>query len=231
MKMKIPFFALLGTTLLLATLTVKGQSAPNIIWQRTATNIFANDAVAVSPNGQSVASQGTNGVQVWRVSDGVPTHALSLSGSSWFGALAFSPSGGYLVGGDGNSNISLWQTTNWTLVSGMVTRQQGPPVVFLPDSSAIAIGSGTNIEIRTLPKYGLVRSWKAANIQIAALAISPDGTKLASGSDYRNLDSTVKIWEVATGNLLRSIPTAQTYNVGCIAFSPDGTKFATGANS
>ncbi len=58
---------------------------------------------------------------------------------------------------------------------------------------------------------------------ILAIDFSPDGTLLASGSN----DNTVKIWDAASRELIRTIE-AHTAPVRGVAFSPDGKTLATG---
>jgi WD40 repeat protein len=67
--------------------------------------------------------------------------------------------------------------------------------------------------------------------QIRQLALSPDGTKLASVAD----DMKCKLWNVATGERIRELsgheertPTGFGSMLYCCAFSNDGTKLATG---
>lgn len=66
---------------------------------------------------------------------------------------------------------------------------------------------------------------------IMSIAISPDGTWLATG-DYRG--TSIKIWNCRTGNLMATLkPTAQTSPLGfssvyCLAFSPDSQLLAAG---
>jgi WD40 repeat protein len=52
---------------------------------------------------------------------------------------------------------------------------------------------------------------------IKALAISPDGKRLASGSN----DSTIKLWQLPSGALTNTL-TKHTKAVQALAFSPDG---------
>ena len=55
-------------------------------------------------------------------------------------------------------------------------------------------------------------------------AFAPDGRTLASGS----LDHTIKLWDSASGRLLRTL-TGHTHWVNSVAFSPDGRTLASGS--
>jgi WD40 repeat protein len=57
---------------------------------------------------------------------------------------------------------------------------------------------------------------------VTAVAFSPDGHTLASGSER----FVIKLWDVATGAELRSFPSSM---VNSLAFSPDGNTLASGA--
>ena len=59
---------------------------------------------------------------------------------------------------------------------------------------------------------------------VNAIAISPDGRWLASGSE----DNTTKIWDLATGSVLRTL-TGHTKRVYTVAISPDGRWLASGS--
>jgi WD40 repeat protein len=59
---------------------------------------------------------------------------------------------------------------------------------------------------------------------ISSVAISPDGTRLLSGS----FDNTLKLWDAATGHLLRSFDGHSNW-INSVAFSPDGMRVISGS--
>jgi WD40 repeat protein len=76
-----------------------------------------------------------------------------------------------------------------------------------------------------------IRTVDAHTRQLRQLAVSPDGTKLASVAD----DMVCRLWNVASGERLRELrgheertPTHFGSMLYCCAFSNDGTKLATG---
>lgn len=66
--------------------------------------------------------------------------------------------------------------------------------------------------------------WRASGHagSVESVAVSPDGQTLASAS----VDNTIKLWEVVTGKLLRTI--VRLDRVQTVAFSPDGLTLASG---
>jgi WD40 repeat protein len=62
------------------------------------------------------------------------------------------------------------------------------------------------------------------NERVWAIAFSPDGTRLASGSS----DKTIRLWDIVTGQQ-RHILEGHSNSVAAVAFSPDGTQLASGS--
>ncbi|MFL5282107.1 MAG: WD40 repeat domain-containing protein [Rhodopila sp.] len=60
---------------------------------------------------------------------------------------------------------------------------------------------------------------------IWACAFSPDGSRIASGSE----DHTIRIWDVASGDCLMTLCGHEDFVRTC-AFSPDGTRLASGSD-
>ena len=96
-------------------------------------------------------------------------------------------------------------------------------VAFSPDGQTIAVASTVEVRLYNV-SLGSVRLVEAPS-KVLSVAFSPDGQTLASGSD----DKTVRLWRVADGALLRSLP-EHTGIVWSVAFSPDGQTLASGSS-
>ncbi|VXD24427.1 Serine/Threonine protein kinase with WD40 repeats [Planktothrix serta PCC 8927] len=98
-------------------------------------------------------------------------------------------------------------------------------VVISPNNQTLAVGSFGAIRIWDLKTDAEPRTIAAHSSWVKALAISPDGKILASGSN----DKTIRLWDLKEGNRMRTIE-GHTEGVNAIAFSPDGQTLASGSD-
>jgi WD40 repeat protein len=127
-------------------------------------------------------------------------------------SLDFS-SDGKLLASAGGAIVRLWDTTTWRRREARI--QHSPPVLcvrFSPDAKILASSDGDKDSPHGESEQAVVILWNlAAGTEVArlsghtgavrALAFSPDGRTLASGS----ADQTVKLWDIRTGELRETI--------------------------
>jgi WD40 repeat protein len=109
---------------------------------------------------------------------------------------------------------------------------------FSPDGHLLAAGSFRLVTLWTEPQGGsrttpaqwtLAKSLESPVNRVLAIDFSPDGKRLATGGGEPSRSGEVKLFEVATGTLLRSLDTLHSDTVFALRFSPDGSKLASAA--
>jgi WD40 repeat protein/tRNA A-37 threonylcarbamoyl transferase component Bud32 len=89
-----------------------------------------------------------------------------------------------------------------------------PDINFL-SANSLMVGSKNSSLVNTLTGHSK---------QVYAIAISPNGQTLVSGS----VDNTIKLWEMPNGKALRTL-TGHSQKIRSVAISPDGEKIASGS--
>ncbi len=136
--------------------------------------------------------------------------------------LAFSKDGTRLAIADSNF-IKIWDVTSGDLISTLTGHEHDVwAVAFSPDGRRLASGGFNDGRVRIWDiSTGEALILEGHTAAIEGLAFHPNGEWLATASD----DFTMKIWDTATGELLRDVADFQDI-VASVAFSPDGTRLA-----
>jgi WD40 repeat protein len=203
-------------------LCARAQFTPDVLWQQTLNYSYVITDVAVSPNGAYAACPRNGSVDILQIGNGSEVQPLTQPGGTYIRDLCFSPDGRY-VAATGSSELRVWNVADWSLAYAL---SASGPIAFSGDSTMLATSQGQDILLLNATNGMSLHSWNTSG-NIVALAFSPDGTMLASGAGNRGSDTNLTVWSVPGGELVRTLPTAQTYHVGAIMFSPDGQWVAT----
>ncbi len=157
---------------------------------------------------------------------------LTLTGhSAWVYSAAFSPDGKRLatIGRDGTTIVwdaasgeELLRLPGTTEPSDYRTAQR---VDFNPDGEWLATADSNLIRIWDADSGNLIRTLSGHSADVTALAFSPEGQRLATGSQ----DATARIWDLTSGAELH-VMTDHTEAIEELAFSPDGDWLATASD-
>ena len=186
--------------------------------------------VALSRDGRTLASSGSNVIKLWDVGTG--TEVMTLRGhEKWVEDLAFSPDGERLVSAGGDKTIRVWDTSDGREVLSFRAHEDVVHAMALsPDGDLIASGGG--VKDRTVKLWNAHTGDEVAVLRghtgsIMSIAFSPDGKRIVSGgcSDDDTTDP-VRLWDIERHNEIMRFN--HPIGVFSVAFAPDGRRVASG---
>jgi WD40 repeat protein len=201
------------------------------------------DSVAISPDGQFVASSSIddvskghiegNTIRVRNLKTGQIVHSLKAGSGNSVNTIAFSPDGQTLIASSGD--VMLWnlqtgeRSRTLSIGSQALALSRDGQTLFSAGNGSLTIwgvpalisDSGQNEQL-----LGTINAHQNAPQQgwgVSTVALTPDGQTIASCSPNNNGE--VKVWNRDSGALLYTLKTGI---LGCtIAVSPDGETLAT----
>ncbi|KAG9392218.1 WD domain G-beta repeat [Carpediemonas membranifera] len=181
--------------------------------------------IAVSPDGSTIASGGTDHkIKLW---DQTGRLVKTLEGhTNDVRSLAFSPDGKTLVSGSYDKTVRTWD-----VATGVCRTMEGHSdwvlsVAISPDGALLASGScDSTIRLWDTRTWECVAVLRGHASFVISVAFSPDGRTLASGSG----DNTIKLWSIGSGECLKTL-WGHADIVWSVAFSPDGSTLLSGSS-
>jgi RNA polymerase sigma factor (sigma-70 family) len=206
-------------------------------------------ALALSPDGQLLASGAEDGIRLWQMRNGQLLHHVPVPQpqppdrwQNW--SLAFSPDGKLLAWTGTDNSIGICDVASGRQLRKWDAGENGADVLFFaPDGKSLLNSSGPSVQVWDVDS-GKEHLHFVVPRGAQSIAISPSGRIAAiseggrAGRDYYLINGlqsaddfksvcTIYLWDLLTGKEIRRIQAPQTY-VFCLAFSPDGRTLASG---
>jgi WD40 repeat protein len=108
------------------------------------------------------------------------------------------------------------------------TRPSVNALAVSPDGKFYAVGLPGVVELRAFDTRAVVKKFEGHKGNVNDLAFTADGKRLAAAAGEPGVAGEVRIWNVETGRMVRTIA-AHTDAVYSVAISPDGSTLATGS--
>jgi WD40 repeat protein len=228
--------------------SLEGHAGP--IWSVAVTPDRAASPEGSGGGGYQVVSGAEDQViKVWELSSGRLVHSLAgHTGPVW--SVAVTPDGRQVVSGSHDQTIKVWELDTGRLVRSLKGHTAAiTSVAIIPDRGREASpegsgGSGRQVVSGALDKTvkvweldtgRLVCSLEGHTGPVRSVAVTPDcgASPEGSGGSGRQVvsgaaDNTVKVWELSSGRLIRSLE-GHTAAVTSVAITSNGRQVVSGA--
>jgi serine/threonine protein kinase len=192
--------------------------------QKSLDNVGSVNAIALSPNGQTLVSASFGTIRIWNLRTGGLVRTLdSVHSKKSVNTVAVSPDSSILASGGDDNNVIIWDLkTGRRILTIRAHTAAVNAIAFSKDGKTLASCSDDKtVRLWNAKTGGRLRTFSGHAGRVNAIALSGDGKTLASGSE----DKTLRLWNLATGEVRRII-TGHAGAVNAVAFSPNGQSVA-----
>ena len=190
------------------------------------TTIEYADALAISPDGKTLAIGAAKTIHLLGAADLKPLAPPLLGHSSNVVSLAYSRDGGILASGSWDGTVGLWDMATHQPIGPALQGYSGQveSVAFSPDDRMLATGGGDGVRLWDMATRQPVGPVLAHAGGVKSVAFSPDGSLLASGSGGTR--GTIILWSTTKREPVGPPLHGHTRWISEVAFSPDGATLA-----
>jgi WD40 repeat protein/class 3 adenylate cyclase/tRNA A-37 threonylcarbamoyl transferase component Bud32 len=165
-------------------------------------------------------------IRIWDVARQRCLAILRGSNDEVYG-LALSPEGTTLAGGSKDGVVAFWSALPQSKEEQprLLPTDQWTEAAFAPDSRVIAVVREGIVHLCELPALREIDTISALGTNVSAVAYSPEGTSIVSGSS----NGWLRVWSCAERRLLKEFPGPRA-PVLRLRFSGDGTRLLSADN-
>jgi WD40 repeat protein/serine/threonine protein kinase/energy-coupling factor transporter ATP-binding protein EcfA2 len=187
--------------------------------------------LAFTPDGTTLASAGVDrNIILWDVPSGTLLDQFDSGHTERIRSLAFSPNGQFMATGSADESVRLWNTETFEPVGEPLKGHAEAvwSVAFSGDSHKLISSSGDEDtpqhsrivwNLEAVP--ALMNSAVKRNSDVLAVAVSPDGSHIATAGGIESGDSSIQIVDMVTGEPSILLTGHERYVTGLV-YSPDG---------
>nr|WP_246275582.1 WD40 repeat domain-containing protein [Brasilonema bromeliae] len=182
-------------------------------------------SLAFTPDSRILISGGYDNegiIRLWDMTTGRRKGIIKRAHKTAVESIVISPDGQTLASCSDDNTINLWNLKSYKFTRSFVEHTSNVlSLAMTPNGKVLVSGALDGIRMWDLLQQRPLATLTRFDNSINTVAISPDGQTLASGDNV----GVIKLWDLNSGRLIRTISGAHSNTVTKIVFTPDGRSF------